>query len=143
MSSSKFGYGLLALSVVILIHAGYSVNHYEGLLVDRHGSSSGFSLPFDVIAEVLAALGLALFGALAAVSGSFSPIHSSGENSLNAFHKLFAPRWDFAPMRPGGVFSKEASASKATKQIASAADAQESEAERPRSQSPASRRAAR
>lgn len=144
-SEMKLGYLLLGISFGLLVHAGYSVNHYEGLLVDRYGSSSGFSVPLDVVLEVLIALGLALFGALSTVSGSFSPIHSSGENSLNAFHKLFAPRWDFSPLKPGGVISK----APATKQLTGGeATASSTEAERKetaaaasrRSQSPSSRR---
>lgn len=94
----NIGHVTLLAAVALLLHAGYSANHYESLVTDRYGDAEGWSQPVDIYVEVALALILGLVGSLLAV-GTFVPIHSSGESSLNAFHKLFAPRWDFAPLR--------------------------------------------
>ena len=92
----KGGHWVLLAALALLVHAGYSATHFEALLLDRHGDAIG-ALPLDVYIEVILACLLGLFGALSVV-GKLLPLYVPGESSMNAFHKLFAPRWDFAPL---------------------------------------------
>lgn len=95
----QVGHGLLLVAALLLLHAGYSAEHYEALLLDRYGSFDGARLPLDIYVELVVALVLGLAGALSA-AGSLHPLYASGTSATNAFHKLFAPRWDFVPMPP-------------------------------------------
>lgn len=104
----RVGHALLLVAALLLLHAGYSAEHYEALLLDRYGSFDGARLPLDIYVELAAAVVLGLVGSLSA-AGSLHPLYSSGSSSTNAFHKLFAPRWDFVPM-PAAVAASASSA---------------------------------
>jgi len=94
------GRALLAGAFLLVLHAGYSALHFEALFTERYGSAPA-SLPWDIYVESAAAVVLVLIGATWAVGG-FVPIYTSSEGP-DAFHKLFSPRLDFAPLRPSSA----------------------------------------
>ena len=69
---------LLAAGALLILHAGYSADHFQRVVESRYGEVS-VPLPLDVYLELLAAAALCLLGAILSV-GAFTPIYAESES---------------------------------------------------------------
>ena len=106
--SKAVGTAALVLAAALLLHAGYSTNHYFHLVRERFGDVDA-SLPLDVLLEAGAGLLVAAVAALT-FSDAFKPLHLS-----TAVH---AQAWEAMRSRPDFISFPPLSRSAAKAQAA-------------------------